>query len=443
MPQTRLLEKALSRQLVGGRRLKNVRSQKLFQKSRLNLVGGVNSPVRSFSSVGIDPVFIDRAKGAYLWDVDGNKYVDFVQSWGAIILGHADAEVQKAAIAALKKGASFGACHEAEARLAGLVKEAFPKTAQLVRFANSGTEATMTALRLARGVTGKNYIVKFAGGYHGHHESLLVAAGSGLMTAGVPSSKGVPEEWAKTTLVLPYNDIRALGDIFARRGPQIAAVIVEPVACNMGVVPPSKEFLRALRQVTKTYGTLLICDEVITGFRMKWGGYADGMDADLVTLGKIIGGGFPVGALAGKKEIMEQLAPLGGVYHAGTLSGNPVAMAAGIAVLSALKRMNPYLRMEMSAKTLADESLRLAADKGVPLTVNRVGGLLTLFFTRTPVMDYETVKHTDVNRFKDFFVAMLERGIYLPPSNFEAWFVGAAHTQVDLDKTLSAIKAAL
>lgn len=416
-------------------------SKNLFKEARQVLVGGVNSPVRSFAGVGGTPRFVAKAKGPYLWDEDGKRYIDYVGSWGAIILGHAFKAVGQAVEHAAALGTSYGACHKSEIHLASLIKSAFPKSIDLLRFTNSGTEAAMTALRLARAAAGREHIVKFAGGYHGHHESFLVAAGSGALTLGVPNSRGVPKSWAQTTMVLPYNDIGAIRRAFSAYGRKIAAVIVEPVACNMGVVPPLPGFLETLRRVTKDYGSLLIFDEVITGFRFHWGGFADHYGADLVCLGKIIGGGFPVGAVGGKKAVMELLAPMGDVYHAGTLSGNPVAMAAGAAVLKALKRLNPYPAMEQKARYLV-QGLQQAAKAGnIALTINQKGGLFTAFFTAKSVVHYKSAQATDTKRFSRFFNKLLDRGVYFPPSNFEACFMSVAHSEQDVEKTLKALSA--
>lgn len=408
-----------------------------FDRAQKVLVGGVNSPVRSFSSVGGTPPFIARAQGPYLWDEDGNRYIDLVQSWGAMILGHGHPEVLAAARRALNSGTSFGACHRKEIELAEMICEAFPKTSERVRFMSSGTEATMTALRIARGATGRELVIKFSGCYHGHHDSLLAAAGSGVLTLGIPTSQGVPASWTKSTLVLPYNSPEAVSKTFARQGNKIAAVIVEPVACNMGLTLPQKGFLKTLRAITKRHGAVLIFDEVITGFRLKWGGVSDDYGADLVCLGKIIGGGFPMGAVAGKKELMNLLSPLGGVYHAGTLSGNPVAAAAGLATLHVLKRDRPYNELEVRTKKLA------ASLKGKNITVTQLGGLLTIFFTPTPVTDYESAKTTDTKRFARFFNHLLKAGIYWPPSNFEACFFSTAHSSSHLKILTETIAEAL
>ena len=416
------------------------RSARYFNRAKSILVGGVNSPVRSFSSVGGTPPFIARAKGPYLWDEDGNRYIDLVQSWGAMILGHGHPEVIEAARNALKNGTSYGACHKNEFRLAELIREAFPKTAERVRLMSSGTEATMTALRIARGATGRDIVIKFAGCYHGHHDSLLAAAGSGVLTLGIPSSLGVPAAWTQSTIVLPYNSPAAVIETFARYGGKIAAIIVEPVACNMGLVLPSEKFLKTLRTVTRRHGAILIFDEVITGFRLKWGGLSDDYNADLVCLGKIIGGGFPVGAVAGKKDLMNCLAPLGGVYHAGTLSGNPVAVSAGMATLGVLKKELPYGELDARTKKLA------AQIQNKNIRAVQHGSLLTIFFSVAEITDYESAKTTNTKQFAKFFTRLLKAGVYWPPSNFEACFISAAHSPSTLktvaEAAVEAVEAA-
>ncbi|MBI2070846.1 MAG: glutamate-1-semialdehyde 2,1-aminomutase [Elusimicrobia bacterium] len=379
------------------------KSERLFNRAKKILVGGVNSPVRSFKSVGGHPLFIRKAKGPYCWDADGKRYIDLVQSWGALILGHGHPQVLAAARQAMNKGASYGACHENEILLAETLRRAFPKTIERVRLMSSGTEAAMTALRIARGATGRDFIVKFSGGYHGHHDSLLVAAGSGALTLGQPSSLGVPAAWAKTTIVVPYNDLTAVEETFKKTGDKIAAVIVEPAAANMGLVLPKAGFLEGLRSLTRRYGSLLIADEVITGFRLKWGGLADAMEADLVCLGKIIGGGFPIAAVGGAARFMDILAPLGGVYHAGTLSGNPVAVAGGLAALNVLKRVNPYPKLEARSKKFAVSLTHTATRLGLPFQVIQRGSLWTVFFTETPIYDNASAQKTDTKLFARFF----------------------------------------
>ncbi|MBI2362564.1 MAG: glutamate-1-semialdehyde 2,1-aminomutase, partial [Elusimicrobia bacterium] len=420
------------------------RSKALFAASKKVLVGGVDSPVRAFRAVGGDPVFIRSAKGAHLTDADGKGYVDFVLSWGPMILGHAHPAVVKAAEGALRKGSSYGAPTEEELRLAEAVREALPSMERL-RFTSSGTEAVMSALRVARAFTGRELVIKFVGGYHGHVDSLLVAAGSGATTLGRPDSDGVPAAWAKTTLCLPYNDVAAVQKAFREHGRRIAAVIVEPVAANMGVVAPEPPFLEALRELTRKNKSLLIFDEVITGFRFFYGGAQTGMriTPDLTTLGKIVGGGFPVGCYGGRKEVMDLVAPLGPVYQAGTLSGNPVAMAAGLATLQVLKREKPYARMAEMARVIVTELRGMARFKGLPVQVNHVASMFTVFFTETPVRDFATAKTSDTKMYGRFFHALLERGVYFPPAQFEAAMLSAAHSKLDLERTLEAAARAL
>lgn len=420
------------------------RSKALFAASKKVLVGGVDSPVRAFRAVGGDPVFMRSAKGAHITDADGRSYVDFVLSWGPMILGHAHPVVVKAAERALRKGSSFGAPTEEELRLGEAVRAALPSMERL-RFTSSGTEAVMSALRVARAYTGRELVVKFVGGYHGHVDSLLVAAGSGATTLGRPDSAGVPAAWAKTTMCLPYNDIPAVQKAFREHGRRIAAVIVEPVAANMGVVAPEPPFLETLRELTKKNRSLLIFDEVITGFRFFYGGAQTGMriTPDLTTLGKIVGGGFPVGCYGGRKEIMDLVAPLGPVYQAGTLSGNPVAMAAGLATLQALKSGRHYARMAEMARVIVTELRGMARFKGLPVQVNHVASMFTVFFTETPVRDFASAKTSDTKMYGRFFHALLERGIYFPPAQFEAAMLSAAHSKLDLERTLDAAARAL
>lgn len=415
------------------------KSKALFAASKKVIVGGVNSPVRAFRSVGGDPLFMRSARGAHIQDADGKDYVDYVLSWGPMILGHAHPSVVRAAERALRKGSSYGAPTEEELRLGTAIRDALPSMERL-RFVSSGTEAVMSALRLARAYTGRELVVKFVGGYHGHVDSLLVAAGSGAATLGRPDSAGVPASWAKTTLCLPYNDIPAVQRAFREHGRRIAAVIVEPVAANMGVVAPEPPFLETLRELTKKNKALLIFDEVITGFRFFYGGAQTGMriTPDLTTLGKIVGGGFPVGCYGGRREIMEQVAPLGPVYQAGTLSGNPVAMAAGLATLDALRREKPYARMAEMTRVLVTELRGMARFKGLPVQVNHVASMLTVFFTETPVRDFATAKTSDAKTYAKFFHALLDRGVYFPPAQFEAAMLSGAHTAADLERTLDA-----
>ena len=415
------------------------RSKALFARSKKVLVGGVNSPVRAFKAVGGDPIFFKSGKGSHVTDVDGKTYVDYCGSWGPLILGHVHPEVTAAAKAALANGSSFGAPTEIEAQMGEAVREALPSM-QRVRFTSSGTEAVMSALRVARAFTGRDLIVKFVGGYHGHVDNLLVAAGSGAMTLGKPDSAGVPKAWAKTTILLPYNDLAAVKKLFKEKGKQIAAIIVEPVAANMGVTPPEEGFLEGLRAVTKKSKSLLIFDEVITGFRFCYGGAQVAMKIkpDLTCLGKIIGGGMPVGAYGGRKEIMERVAPMGDVYQAGTLSGNPVAMAAGLATLKTLKKTKPYARMAQQAAILTQELRAMARFRSLPVQVNHVASMLTVFFTDTPVVDFTTAKTSDTSMHARFHAGLLAGGVYFPPAQFEAAMVSAAHTTRDLDKTLDA-----
>lgn len=419
------------------------RSEALFAEAKQRLVGGVNSPVRAFGAVGGTPVFMERARGSRLWDVDGNVYLDYVGSWGPMILGHAHPAVVKAAQRAVELGSSFGAPTAAEITLAQLVREAFP-TAERVRFTSSGTEACLTALRLARGATGRPLIVKFAGCYHGHGDSLLVSAGSGALTTGRPNSAGVPAELARLTLVLPYNDPDALAAAFAKHGKKIAAVIVEPVVGNMGVVGPRPDFLDALERLPRRHGALLILDEVMTGFRLSWGGAQRllALRADLTTFGKIIGGGFPVGGLGGSRRLMDLLAPLGPVYQAGTLSGNPVAMAAGAATLALLKKDPPYKFLRDTTDHLVHGLRAVARRHRWEVTVNAVESMFTVFFTKGPVTDLKSAQRANAKLYARFFHGLLRRGVYFPPSQFEAAFLSAAHTPADIEKTVAAADAA-
>jgi glutamate-1-semialdehyde 2,1-aminomutase len=415
----------------------------LFEEAKRLLPGGVNSPVRAFVAVGGDPLVIERASGCRLFDVDGNAYIDYVGSWGPMIVGHAHPAVVKAIQEAAGLGVSYGAPTPWETELAGMVVEAIPSI-EMVRFVNSGTEATMSAIRLARGVTGRDRIVKFEGCYHGHADSLLVKAGSGAMTFGVPDSLGVPAALARQTISLPYNDSDAVRAAFQSIGKEIACLIVEPVAGNMGVVPPKLGFLEALREVTAAHGSLLIFDEVMTGFRLGRGGAQAlyRIRPDLTCLGKIIGGGLPVGAYGGARWIMEQVAPLGKVYQAGTLSGNPLAMRAGIETLRLLEDPGLYERLEARGKQLEEGLRELAAQAGIALQCQRVGSMFTPFFTKNGVFDYQTARAADTNRYAGFFRAMLEGGINLAPSQFEAGFLSDAHTDADIETTLVAAKAA-
>lgn len=419
------------------------KSQQLFKEAVELIPGGVNSPVRAFKAVGDFPVFIEKGEGSKLYDVDGNEFVDYICSWGPLLLGHQPASVTAAVQDALLKGSTYGAPTALEVEIAKMIVDAVPSV-EMVRMVNSGTEATMSAIRLARGYTKRNKLVKFEGCYHGHADHLLIKAGSGALTFGVPSSPGVPESIASETLTATYNDLDSVKKLFAEYPDQIAAVIVEPVAGNMGLVPPAEGFLEGLREVTKEQGALLIFDEVISGFRASYGGAQKAFNImpDLTCLGKIIGGGLPVGAYGGRREIMEHVAPVGPVYQAGTLSGNPVAMAAGIATLKELGKPGVYEKVELKAKTLAS-GLRAAAEKaGVKVSINQSASLLTVFFTDKPVDSYAAAMSSDTAKFKVFFQSMLNQGIYLPPSQFECWFVSLAHSDEDLAKTLIAAENA-
>lgn len=417
-------------------------SKALFKTAVELIPGGVNSPVRACRSVGVDPIFIDHADGCMVYDADGNDYIDYVGSWGPMILGHRPSAVIRAIARTLNRGTSFGAPTDLEIKLAELVVDAVPSI-EMVRMVNSGTEATMSAIRLARGVTGRDTIIKFDGCYHGHADSLLVAAGSGVATLGIPDSPGVPEDFVAHTLSLPYNDIEGISEVMAQRGQEIACIIVEPVAGNMGLVPPVDGFLQKLRDLTETSGSLLIFDEVMTGFRVAYGGAQSlyGISPDITCLGKIIGGGLPVGAYGGKKEILEQVAPQGPVYQAGTLSGNPLAMAAGIAALSQLKTPGFYGALDKKAERLVS-GLGAAAEKaGIPATAGRVGSMMGLFFTDTAVRSFDDAKTCDLERFSAFYIGMREKGIYIAPSQFEVLFMSAAHETTHIDATIEAAEA--
>jgi glutamate-1-semialdehyde 2,1-aminomutase len=412
-------------------------SESLFESAQRLMPGGVNSPVRAFRGVGGTPFFVARAAGARIEDVDGRSYIDFLGSWGPLVLGHAHPSVVEALGEAMRRGTSYGAPTAAEVELAALIARAMPSM-EMMRLVSSGTEAAMSAIRLARGATGRDLVVKFDGCYHGHADSLLVKAGSGGATFGVPDSRGVPAALAALTVALPFNDLDAVAQLMTARGSEVAVVVVEPVAGNMGVVPPAPGYLHGLRDLCTRHGALLLFDEVITGFRVAPGGAQAlyGVRPDLTCLGKIIGGGLPVGAYGGRRELMEQVAPLGGVYQAGTLSGNPLAVAAGLATLRALESPESYRRLERLGAQLEAGLTAAAAAAGVPLTVNRVGSMLTSFFSGAPVVDLASAKRSDTARYAKFFHAMLARGVFLAASQFEAAFVSLAHTDQAL-KTLA------
>jgi glutamate-1-semialdehyde 2,1-aminomutase len=411
-------------------------SESLYTKARGLMPGGVNSPVRAWQAVGGTPLLIARGEGPRIFDLDGNSFLDYVASWGPLILGHAHPRVVAAVQEAAARGTSFGAPTPGEVELAKLLCQAVPSL-DMVRLVTSGTEACMSALRLARAATGRPLVLKFDGCYHGHADSFLVAAGSGVLTQAIPGSPGVPPEIAGLTLSAPYNDLEAASQAFRTHGGEIAAVIVEPVAGNMGVVEPRPDFLPGLRRLCDQHGSLLIFDEVITGFRVAWGGAQTryGVRPDLTCLGKIIGGGLPIGAYGGRRDLMAQMAPLGPVYQAGTLSGNPVAVAAGLAALEELQKGNVYDDLERKSAWLAQELNDAAAGAGLPLTINRVGSMLTVFFTPGPVTGLAEAKQSEIETFARFFQGMLQQGVYLPPSQFEAWFVSTAHTDADLEMT--------
>jgi glutamate-1-semialdehyde 2,1-aminomutase len=420
------------------------RSRALFERAEKVLVGGVNSPVRAFRSVATEPLIIDRGQAQYLFDVDGNKYLDYVGSWGAMLLGHANHAVTAAITEQAQRGTSFGVTNELEIELATLIIRTIPWL-EKIRFVSSGTEATMSAVRLARGVTKRDYIVKFRGCYHGHADSFLSEAGSGLATLGIAECPGVPQAFAGLTMNAPYNDLKAVEHLFSERKNEIAAVIVEPIAANMGVVLPEPGFLTGLRDITRKYGALLIIDEVITGFRIHNGAVQQflGVEADITTLGKIIGGGLPVGAYGARAELMNHIAPLGPIYQAGTLAGNPLAMRAGIATLKQLTNHSVYHDMAEKADRLASGLRRALVEAKIPGQVNSTGSLTTLFFASEPVTDYVGAKRSDTKRYARFFREMLDRGIFLAPSQFEAAFVSTTHTNEDIDRTLTAARASL
>ncbi len=419
------------------------RSEDLFERARRVIPGGVSSPVRAFGAVGGTPRFVAEGHGAYLIDADGTTFLDYVQSWGALLFGHARTEIVEAATAAARRGTSFGAPTELEVELAERITAAVPSI-EMVRLVSSGTEAVMSAVRLARGATGRDLVVKFEGCYHGHADALLArGAGSGMATLGIPGSPGVTEGAARDTITVPYNDLEAVRAVFAERGGEIAVVVVEPVAANMGVVPPEPGFLAGLRELTRSHGALLLFDEVITGFRVAYGGAQSvyGIEPDLTTLGKVLGGGFPCAAFGGRREIMEHLAPLGPVYQAGTLSGNPVAVAAGIAALDLARELDPYPGLERTASALAEGLAEAFGRIGIPATVNRAHTLLSVFFTEGPVRSYADARAADHERYARFFHHMLERGVYLPPSGYEMWTLSTEHGQAEVERTIEAAGA--
>lgn len=423
--------------------MKLEKSLELYTKGQKHLVGAVNSPVRAFKSVGGVPLFIKKAKGSKIYDVDKNEYIDLVLSYGPMILGHRNKKVEKAIHKALKNGTTFGASTKGEIKLAKIVCDAFPGMDK-VRFVNSGTEAVLSAIRLARAFTGNNKIIKFAGCYHGHSDALLVAAGSGLATLSIPGSKGVPEAAVKNTLIADYNNIESVKKQIAKHK-DIAAVIIEPIAGNMGVIKPSSEFIQELRTLTKENNILLIIDEVMTGFRSKFGGAQEllGIEADITCLGKVVGGGFPVGAYGARNEIMEMVSPLGDMYQAGTLSGNPIAMACGIATLKELKKKDPYKKFEKTAETIETILLDAALKYHIDLQVNRFGSMINPFFTKEKVVDFKTAQTSDTNKFKVFFWKMIGNGVFLPPSQFESWFLSTKLNKKDLGKIEKAVDKAM
>jgi glutamate-1-semialdehyde 2,1-aminomutase len=423
--------------------MNNTKSKELYIEGQKHLVGAVNSPVRAFNSVGGNPLFMQRAHGSKIYDVDGNEYIDLVLSYGPMIIGHGNSKVIEAVQKQVCTGFTFGASTEDEIKMAEIVCDAFPGMDK-VRFVNSGTEAILSAIRLARAFTGKNHIIKFAGCYHGHTDALLVAAGSGLATLSIPGSAGVPKEAVQNTLIAEYNDIDSVKKHIAECD-DIAAIFIEPIAGNMGVVIPIDSFIKELRAITTAAGILLVVDEVMTGFRSKFGGAQEllGVEADITCLGKVVGGGFPVGAYGARNEIMEMVSPLGPMYQAGTLSGNPVAMAAGIATLSELKAQNPYDKFNAQAAKIEKALLDAAAENGIDLTVNRFGSMINPFFTSKTVTNFDEAQECDTERFTKFFWGLIENGIYIPPSQYEAWFLCSVLTDRDIDKIINSINAAM
>ncbi|KAA3597490.1 MAG: glutamate-1-semialdehyde-2,1-aminomutase [Candidatus Scalindua sp. AMX11] len=417
----------------------NSKSKEAFEQACKTIPGGVNSPVRAFGAVGNDPLFIESGHGCHITDIDGNKFIDYVCSWGPLILGHLEESVLESIKLTLEKGTSFGAPTQLEIQLAELVTDAVPSI-EKVRMVNSGTEATMSAIRLARGYTGRDLVVKFDGCYHGHVDGLLVQAGSGATTLGSPTSPGVPQDYIRNTLTIPYNDIDVVKEVCDKKGKEVACIILEPIAGNMGVIPPKKGYLEGLRELADSHGIVLIFDEVMTGFRVAYGGAQElyNVTPDLTTLGKIIGGGLPVGAYGGKSQIMDFISPNGSVYQAGTLSGNPLAMASGIATLKKLQEEGVYQRLELSSERLAEGFRKAAVDAGVPTYHARVGSMLCTFFHDGEVVDYESAKGCNTQRYASYFHGMLERGVYFAPSQFEASFVSTAHGGEDIDATIQA-----
>ncbi|MCC9609568.1 glutamate-1-semialdehyde 2,1-aminomutase [Blastopirellula sp. JC732] len=420
------------------------RSHEIFQRALELMPGGVNSPARAFGGVGGEPLVFERGEGAYLFDVDGNRYIDYIGSWGPMILGHGNEKVRAAIHAAVDQGTSFGAPTERENQLAELIIDIVPSV-EKVRLVNSGTEATMSAIRVARGYTGRNKIIKFAGNYHGHVDSLLVAAGSAAATLGVPNSPGVTPGTTADTIVLPYNSVEALTSTFEKYGDELACVIFEPIVGNMGTVIPTPEFLGAIRELCTKYGAVMLMDEVMTGFRVALGGAQElfGVTPDLTTMGKIVGGGLPIAAYGGRADIMNNVLPAGKVFQAGTLSGNPLATAAGIATLSILKETNPYPQLEKLGERLMTGLAKAASDAGVAHSVARVGSMATLFFGEGPIVDWDTAAKSDTKRYADFFWGLIDRGVYFPCSQFEALFISVTHTDADIDATIAAAREAL